>query len=136
MEKAYALAEKHDFQTPLDEIDAAARVVDPILTGVSIVATNERAVGGSGGGSGEGGGEGEGDGGGGGGGGGRGEGDGGGGEGEGEGRKKGKEKGKGKGAKYNVKRNGERVYFGEAGGARQREPIWGKFLKDFAETEW
>ena len=114
------MAEKHDFQTPLDEIDAAARVVDPILTGVSIVATNKRAAGCSGGGSGEGDGGGGGD----------GEGDGGGGEGRGRGRKK------GKGAKYNVKGNGERVYFGEAGGTRQREPIWGKFLKDFAETEW
>ena len=120
------MAEKHDFQTPLDEIDAAARVVDPILTGVSIVATNKGAAGCSGGGSGEGDGGGGGD----------GEGDGCGGEGRGGGRKKGKEKGKGKGAKYNVKGNGERVYFGEAGGTRQREPIWGKFLKDFAETEW
>ena len=34
LEKAHGIAERHDFQTPLDEIDAAARVVDPILTGV------------------------------------------------------------------------------------------------------
>ena len=37
-EKPMPLAKKHaeeqDFQTPLDEIDAAARVVDPILSGV------------------------------------------------------------------------------------------------------
>ena len=28
---AAANAERHNFQTPLDEIDAAARVVDPVL---------------------------------------------------------------------------------------------------------
>ncbi len=58
LEKANKLAKDWDFQTPLDEIDAAARVVDPILDGV------------------------------------------------------------------------ERVRAG------QGEPEWGKFLKDFAATEW
>lgn len=32
MEKAAAIAARHNFQTPLDEVDAAARVLDPILT--------------------------------------------------------------------------------------------------------
>ncbi|CAI5737026.1 unnamed protein product [Hyaloperonospora brassicae] len=31
--KAHAYAEAHDFQTPIDEIDAAARVLDPIFVG-------------------------------------------------------------------------------------------------------
>lgn len=31
LEKARAIAEKHHFQTPLDEIDAAARILDPIF---------------------------------------------------------------------------------------------------------
>jgi NAD(P)-dependent dehydrogenase (short-subunit alcohol dehydrogenase family) len=34
LEKAAALAKDYDFQTPLDEIDAAARVIDPILMSV------------------------------------------------------------------------------------------------------
>ena len=34
LEKAAALAQNYDFQTPLDEIDAAARVIDPILMSV------------------------------------------------------------------------------------------------------
>ena len=34
LEKAAALAQNYDFQTPLDEIDAAARVLDPIMMGV------------------------------------------------------------------------------------------------------
>ena len=33
LEKA-ALARDYDFQTPLDEIDAAARVIDPIMMSV------------------------------------------------------------------------------------------------------
>ena len=32
LEKAAAHAEAHHFQTPLDEIDAASRVLDPILS--------------------------------------------------------------------------------------------------------
>ena len=32
---AQRIAEDHDFQTPIDEIDAAARIVDPILTGIA-----------------------------------------------------------------------------------------------------
>ena len=28
-------ARRHAFQTPLDEIDAAARILDPVLTGVA-----------------------------------------------------------------------------------------------------
>jgi NAD(P)-dependent dehydrogenase (short-subunit alcohol dehydrogenase family) len=35
LEKAQQIAEDHDFQTPLDEIDAAARIVDPVLSGVA-----------------------------------------------------------------------------------------------------
>ena len=31
LEKAAATAARHHFQTPLDEIDAAARILDPIL---------------------------------------------------------------------------------------------------------
>ncbi len=30
IEKAVAHEKKHNFQTPLDEIDAAARVLDPV----------------------------------------------------------------------------------------------------------
>jgi hypothetical protein len=32
LEKAATIAERHDFCTPLDEVDAAARILDPILT--------------------------------------------------------------------------------------------------------
>lgn len=35
LEKAQRVAEEHNFQTPLDEIDAAARIVDPVLSGIS-----------------------------------------------------------------------------------------------------
>ena len=35
MERAAEHAERHHFQTPLDEIDAAARVLDPILSVVN-----------------------------------------------------------------------------------------------------
>jgi hypothetical protein len=35
MEKAAAHAQSHHFQTPLDEIDAAARILDPILSVVN-----------------------------------------------------------------------------------------------------
>ena len=31
LEKAAAIAEEHNFATPLDEVDAAARILDPIL---------------------------------------------------------------------------------------------------------
>jgi hypothetical protein len=31
LEKAAAIAEKHNFATPLDEVDAAARILDPVL---------------------------------------------------------------------------------------------------------
>jgi len=31
--KAQEISERHNFQTPIDEIDAAARVIDPILDG-------------------------------------------------------------------------------------------------------
>ena len=33
--KAARIAEAHDFQTPIDEVDAAARILDPVLTGVA-----------------------------------------------------------------------------------------------------
>ena len=35
VEKAAMYAEKHNFQTPLDEIDAAARILDPICCGIN-----------------------------------------------------------------------------------------------------
>ena len=35
LERARATAERNNFQTPLDEIDAAARVVDPIFAVVN-----------------------------------------------------------------------------------------------------
>ena len=35
LEKAAAHAQAHHFQTPLDEIDAASRVLDPILSVVN-----------------------------------------------------------------------------------------------------
>ena len=31
LERAKGIAERHHFQTPLDEVDAAARILDPIL---------------------------------------------------------------------------------------------------------
>lgn len=33
---AQRIAEHHHFQTPIDEIDAAARIVDPVLTGLGV----------------------------------------------------------------------------------------------------
>ena len=33
IQKAVAHAEKANFQTPIDEIDAAARILDPVLVG-------------------------------------------------------------------------------------------------------
>ena len=35
LERAKATAERNHFQTPLDEVDAAARVIDPILSVVN-----------------------------------------------------------------------------------------------------
>ena len=29
------IAERHNFQTPIDEVDAAARILDPVLVGVA-----------------------------------------------------------------------------------------------------
>ena len=34
LERASWIAKKHAFQTPLDEIDAAARILDPVFSGV------------------------------------------------------------------------------------------------------
>ena len=34
MEKASKIAKTNAFQTPIDEIDAAARILDPIFTGI------------------------------------------------------------------------------------------------------
>jgi NAD(P)-dependent dehydrogenase (short-subunit alcohol dehydrogenase family) len=34
LEKASRIAQQNKFQTPIDEIDAAARILDPIFTGV------------------------------------------------------------------------------------------------------
>jgi len=55
---ARRIAEQHDFQTPIDEVDAAARILDPVLVGVQMYANgcHGRAVrsglGGGGGGEG------------------------------------------------------------------------------------
>ena len=35
VEKAAKYAENHNFQTPLDEVDAAARILDPVVVGVN-----------------------------------------------------------------------------------------------------
>ncbi len=35
LEKASKYAAKHNFQTPLDEIDAASRILDPIFTALN-----------------------------------------------------------------------------------------------------
>eukprot|EP00656_Telonema_subtile_P051553 TRINITY_DN6963_c0_g1_i1.p1 TRINITY_DN6963_c0_g1~~TRINITY_DN6963_c0_g1_i1.p1 ORF type:complete len:506 (+),score=168.33 TRINITY_DN6963_c0_g1_i1:264-1781(+) len=35
LEKAQAYADKHSFQTPIDEIDAAARILDPVFSGMT-----------------------------------------------------------------------------------------------------
>ena len=35
VEMAERIAAEHSFQTPLDEIDAASRVIDPIISGVA-----------------------------------------------------------------------------------------------------
>lgn len=34
LERAATIAEKHNFQTPIDEVDAAARILDPVMVGV------------------------------------------------------------------------------------------------------
>jgi len=36
---AQRIAEDHQFQTPIDEIDAAARILDPVLTGMEAIAS-------------------------------------------------------------------------------------------------
>ena len=35
LERAFEINQKHDFQTPIDEIDAAARVLDPVFSGLN-----------------------------------------------------------------------------------------------------
>ena len=35
LERASKTAENNNFQTPIDEIDAAARILDPVFTGVN-----------------------------------------------------------------------------------------------------
>ena len=35
LEKAAGIAERNHFQTPLDEVDAAARILDPVFDGVN-----------------------------------------------------------------------------------------------------
>ena len=32
--RAREIAERHDFQTPIDEVDAASRILDPVFVGV------------------------------------------------------------------------------------------------------
>ena len=39
---AQRIAESHNFQTPIDEIDAAARIVDPVLVGIGCMAPRGR----------------------------------------------------------------------------------------------
>eukprot|EP00438_Fugacium_kawagutii_P018317 Skav212466 [mRNA] locus=scaffold385:287546:307274:- [translate_table: standard] len=41
---AQRIAESHNFQTPIDEIDAAARIVDPVLLGIGSIASMGRPV--------------------------------------------------------------------------------------------
>ncbi|CAK9021398.1 Uncharacterized protein R665 [Durusdinium trenchii] len=41
---AQRIAEDHNFQTPIDEIDAAARIVDPVLTGLEVLRTQRKHV--------------------------------------------------------------------------------------------
>ena len=36
LERAAANQRSRDFQTPIDEVDAAARILDPIFTGVAL----------------------------------------------------------------------------------------------------
>ena len=36
LEKARKIFEENNFQTPIDEIDAAARILDTVMTGVSM----------------------------------------------------------------------------------------------------
>ena len=40
LERAKKTAETNLFQTPIDEIDAAARILDPIFVGISVVSKN------------------------------------------------------------------------------------------------
>merc|ERR1712232_71279 len=37
---AQRIAEEHGFQTPIDEVDAAARILDPVLTGIEHVTSS------------------------------------------------------------------------------------------------
>lgn len=39
LEKAHAHAANTDFQTPIDEIDAAARILDPVFVGFNALET-------------------------------------------------------------------------------------------------
>ena len=39
LEKAVKIAEEHNFQTPLDEVDAAARILDPVCCGLNDCST-------------------------------------------------------------------------------------------------
>lgn len=45
LELAAKIAVTNDFQTPIDEIDAAARIIDPILFGVSCKDKSKRVWG-------------------------------------------------------------------------------------------
>ena len=40
---AQRIAEAHGFQTPIDEVDAAARIIDPVLTGLACAAKADAA---------------------------------------------------------------------------------------------
>ena len=42
-DRAAATAERHNFQTPLDEIDAAARVLDPVIAPLRRLEAGEEA---------------------------------------------------------------------------------------------
>eukprot|EP00511_Aplanochytrium_stocchinoi_P005787 CAMPEP_0204837642 /NCGR_PEP_ID=MMETSP1346-20131115/28508_1 /ASSEMBLY_ACC=CAM_ASM_000771 /TAXON_ID=215587 /ORGANISM="Aplanochytrium stocchinoi, Strain GSBS06" /LENGTH=85 /DNA_ID=CAMNT_0051973201 /DNA_START=80 /DNA_END=334 /DNA_ORIENTATION=+ len=42
---ASRIAKENNFQTPIDEVDAAARVLDPVVTGVSAKNESDRIAG-------------------------------------------------------------------------------------------
>ena len=44
LERAAKTAARHNFQTPIDEIDAAARILDPILGPLSIASADRRLI--------------------------------------------------------------------------------------------
>ncbi len=47
LEKADKIAKNNNFQTPIDEIDAAARILDPVFLGVEIDKSSAEGKGGA-----------------------------------------------------------------------------------------